>query len=64
MSRIFDEAVVRTPRDAHVVLERDRHAGERPERGARRALPIDLRGARERALGDHVVERVERRDCV
>ena len=46
--------------DAEVVLERNRHAGEWPERRAGRALLIDQRGPRDGALGDHVVEGVER----
>ena len=35
-SSIRDEAVVRTPRGAEVVLERDRHAGERADRASAR----------------------------
>ena len=46
--------------DAQVVLQRDRHAGERPECGPGRALAIDLPGARERALGGDEVERIQR----
>ena len=59
VSRILDEAVVRTPH-AQVVLESDRHAGERSERRAGGALLVDQRGARDRALGDDEVEGVER----
>ncbi len=44
---------------AEHVLDRDGHAGERPERGAVGALRVDLGGAPERALTGDVEERVD-----
>ena len=41
-ARIFDAAVVATPRVTRYVLERDRHAGERAERLAGLARAIDV----------------------
>ena len=60
VSSIRDEAVVRTPRGAEVVLERDRHAGQRRVAPSARSRSIAC-GARERALAGDGVEGVEPR---
>ena len=58
-SRIRDEHVVGIAARAHVVLERDRHAGERSRIVAPRDRGVDRRPRRARALGEHEVERVD-----
>jgi hypothetical protein len=44
---------------AHVVLERDRHTGERARIAADRDGVVDLRGAGARLVGEHEVEGVD-----
>jgi hypothetical protein len=51
----------RQPGDVDQVLDRERHAGERPERRAARALGVDPIGGRAGALGQHIGERIDPR---
>ena len=58
-SRIFDEHVVGDAPGAHVVLERDRHAGERARVVAAGDGSVDLGGAVAGIVGEHQVEGVD-----
>ena len=60
MSRILDWAVVRDPFDARL-SESDGDTASGPSAAPAARWLIDERGARDRTLGDEVIERVERR---
>ena len=61
-SRIRDEAVVRMPRTQRLSLSATGTPASGPSGGAAGARAVDVGGARQRAFGGDVVERVQRRD--